>query len=63
MIDNGLMETVILHLRSSSNASHAKKALQRNLAICCAKLCQNAKGLAIARSMDAIPLIYSLKAV
>lgn len=63
MIDNGLMETVILHLRSSSNASHANKSLQRNLAICCAKLCQNAKGLIIARSMDAIPLIYSLKAV
>ena len=56
MIKAGTVEIIIHNLRLSK-----VNIVQKNLAICCARLCQNQKGLEIARSMEAIALIASLQ--
>jgi hypothetical protein len=56
MVKSGTVEIIINLLRIAK-----VKYVQKNLAICCARLCKNQKGLEVARSLDAIALIYSLQ--
>ena len=52
MVKAGTVEIIVHHLRVAKS-----NEVQKNLAICCARLCQNQNGLEIARSMDAFALM------
>jgi hypothetical protein len=56
MIASGGVEVGVKHLRKAKD-----RTIQKNLAIYIAKLCKVPKGLEIARSLEAIHLIASLK--
>lgn len=57
LVRMGVVELVIYHLRAAK-----EQAVQKNLAICCAKLCKIPKGLEIARSLQALSLLSSVVA-